>query len=152
MRLDSRARDHVSTTSAGISPAFHSASSAGDSLAAFMVRGAADAIIAMDSDSRLRALNPAAERLFGGTAAELLGRSLAELMPDEMGQRHRAAMEGYLATGTRQASWEATDAVVLRLDTGMHVPVTISFGDHEEDGERLFIAMLRNRSERDEFA
>src|SRR5687768_16043176 len=49
LRLDSRARDHVSTTSAGISPAFRPAASAGDSLAAFMVRGAADAIIAMDS-------------------------------------------------------------------------------------------------------
>ena len=92
--------------------------STGDSLAAFMVRGAADAIVAMDVDSRLRALNPAAERLFGGSAAELLGRSLTELMPDEMGQRHRTAMERYLATGTRLVNWEATDGVVLRLDTG----------------------------------
>ena len=29
----------------------------------------------------------------------------------------------------------------------MHVPVTISFADHEEDGERLFVAVLRDRSE-----
>jgi two-component system, cell cycle sensor histidine kinase and response regulator CckA len=134
-------------TSAGISPVFHPATSTVDSLAAFLVRGAADAIIAMDSDSRLRALNPAAERLFGGSATEVLGRSLTELMPDEMGQRHRTAIERYLATGTRQASWEATDGVVLRLDTGVHVPVTISFADHEEEGERLFVAVLRNRTE-----
>ncbi|HKP16419.1 MAG TPA: PAS domain S-box protein, partial [Gemmatimonadaceae bacterium] len=136
----------MSTTSAGISPAFHPATASGDSLAAFMVRGAADAIVAIDVDSRLRALNPAAERLFGGSAAALLGRSLTDLMPDEMGRRHRTAMEGYLA-GTRRVSWEAADGVVRRFDTGVLVPVTISFADHEEEGERLFVAVLRDRTE-----
>ncbi|MDF2776443.1 MAG: domain S-box protein, partial [Geminicoccaceae bacterium] len=137
----------MSTTSAGMPPVFHPPTPAGESLAGFLVRGAADAIVALDADSRLRALNPAAERLFGGTVAELLGRSLTELMPDEMGQRHRLAMERYLAAESRPESWESTDGVVLRLDTGVHVPVTISFADHEEDGERLFVAVLRNRTE-----
>ena len=135
----------MSTTSAGITPIFHASSP--DSLAAFLVRGAADAIVAMDVDSRLRALNPAAERLFGGSASDLLGRSLTELMPEETGQRHRTAMEQYLAAGTRRENWEPTDGVVRRLDTGVHVPVTISFADHEEEGERLFVAVLRDRTE-----
>jgi PAS domain S-box-containing protein len=121
--------------------------SAGDSLAAFVVRAAADAIVAMDLDSRIRALNPAAERLFGGSADELLGRSLTELMPDEMARRHRTAMERYLAAGTRRMNWEAADGVVQRLDTGVQVPVTISFADHEEHGHRLLVAVLRNRTE-----
>ncbi|PYP80979.1 MAG: hypothetical protein DMD35_02785 [Gemmatimonadetes bacterium] len=135
------------TTSAGSSSIDRSTASGSDALAGFLVRAAADAIVALDVDSRIRALNPAAERLFGGSAADLMGRSLAELMPDEMGQRHRTAMQSYLASGTRRVSWEATDGVVRRLDTGAHVPVSISFGDHEENGERLFVAVLRERTE-----
>jgi len=132
--------------SAGIPSTYPSASS-DDALASFLVRAAADAIVAFDVDGRLRALNPAAERLFGRTSAELMGRSLTELMPAELAHRHRAAIGNYLASGARGVSWEATDGVVRRLDTGLHVPVTISFADHEEDGERLFVAVLRNRTE-----
>jgi HTH-type transcriptional regulator, bacterioopsin transcriptional activator and related proteins len=137
----------VSTTSAESSAILRTTTSAGDSLAAFVVRAAADAIVAMDVDSRIRALNPAAECLFGGSADELLGRSLTELMPDEMALRHRTAMERYLATGTRRVNWEAADGIVQRFDTGAQVPVTISFADHEEHGQRLFVAVLRNRTE-----
>jgi PAS domain S-box-containing protein len=118
-----------------------------DVLASVLVRAAADAIVALDVDGRIRTLNPAAERLFGGTAAELLGRAITELMPAELAHRHRAAMGSYLASGARGVSWEATDGVVRRLDTGLHVPVSISFADHEEEGERLFVAVLRNRTE-----
>jgi PAS domain S-box-containing protein len=118
-----------------------------DSLAAFLVRAAADAIVALDVDGRIRTLNPAAERLFGAAAAELLGRPLTELMPAELAHRHRAAMGSFLASGARGESWEATDGVVRRLETGLHVPVSLSFADHEEDGERLFVAVLRNRTD-----
>ncbi|MFL5617294.1 MAG: PAS domain S-box protein [Gemmatimonadaceae bacterium] len=136
----------MSSTSAGI-PSSYPGAPRDDALASLLARGAADAIVAMDADGRLRALNPAAERLFGGTSAELLGRAITELMPAELAHRHRAAMGNYLASGARGASWEATDGIVRRLDTGLHIPVTISFADHEEDGERLFVAVLRNRTE-----
>jgi len=136
----------LSSTSAGI-PSSYPAAHADDALASFLVRAAADAIVAFDVDGRLRALNPAAERLFGGTSAELMGRSLTELMPAELAHRHRAAIGNYLASGARGVTWEATDGVVQRLDTGLQVPVTISFADQEEDGERLFVAVLRNRTE-----
>jgi two-component system, cell cycle sensor histidine kinase and response regulator CckA len=136
----------VSSTSAGI-PSTYPSALPDDALASFLVRAAADAIVAMDVEGRLRALNPAAERLFGGSSAELLGRSLTELMPAELAHRHRAAMGSYLASGARGVSWEATDGIVQRLDTGRNVPVSISFADHEEEGERLFVAVLRDRTE-----
>jgi two-component system, cell cycle sensor histidine kinase and response regulator CckA len=135
------------TTSAGTPTGLNAHAPSADALAAFLVRAAADAIVAMDTESRLRAVNPAAERLFGGTAAELLGRSLTDLMPATVADRHRAGMARYLATGRRSVNWEATDGIVQRLDTGMHVPVTISFADHEEHGVRMFVAVLRNRTE-----
>ncbi|HEU4721504.1 MAG TPA: PAS domain S-box protein [Gemmatimonadaceae bacterium] len=137
----------MSTTSAGTPTSPFASAPSGDALTSLLARAAADAIVAMDIESRIRALNPAAERLFGGTVAELLGRSLTDLMPAAMAQRHRTGMARYLATGKRSLNWEATDGIVQRLDTGMHTPVTISFADHEENGVRLFVAVLRNRTE-----
>jgi two-component system cell cycle sensor histidine kinase/response regulator CckA len=137
----------LSTTSAGSPTSPLTPAPSSDALASLLARAAADAIVAMDVDSRIRAVNPAAERLFGGTAAELLGRSLTDLMPAAIAPRHRTGMARYLATGTRSLNWEATDGIVQRLDTGMHIPVTISFADHEENGVRLFVAVLRNRTE-----
>jgi two-component system, cell cycle sensor histidine kinase and response regulator CckA len=112
-----------------------------------LVRAVADAIVAIDVQSVILAVNPAAERLFGATQEELLGRPLTDAMPPDLARRHEAGLARYLATGVRSFSWEATDAVIQRLDTGVHVPVTISFSDHEEDGARMFVAVLRNRTE-----
>jgi PAS domain S-box-containing protein len=119
----------------------------GDALASLLVRAAADAIVAIDVESRILALNPAAERLFGGTESELLGRPLTDLMPPELARMHEAGLARYIHTGVRRVSWEATDALVQRLDTGAHVPVTISFADHDEGGVRVFVAVLRDRTE-----
>jgi PAS domain S-box-containing protein len=41
---------------------------------------ALDCIVAMDASGRVLAWNPAAERTFGWTAAEALGREMAELI------------------------------------------------------------------------
>jgi PAS domain S-box-containing protein len=118
-----------------------------DALAPVLVRAVADAIVAIDATGVMLALNPAAERLCGAPEAELLGRPLTDIMPPDLARRHEMGMARYLSTGVRRLNWEAVDAVVQRLDTGEHVPVTVSFADHEEQGARIFVAVLRNRTE-----
>src|SRR4051812_33561736 len=131
------------------SPSRYDATSAltGDAIASLLAIAAADAIVAIDAESRIKALNPAAERLFGGTSADLLGRALTELMPPEFAPLHEAGLARYLTSGVRRLSWEAADAVIQRFDTRAHVPVTISFADHHVGELRLFVAVLRNRTE-----
>ncbi|MEO6527272.1 MAG: PAS domain S-box protein, partial [Gemmatimonadaceae bacterium] len=119
----------------------------GDAIASLLVRAAADAIVAIDVESRILAVNPAAERLLGGTEVELLGRPLTDLMPPELARMHEAGLARYIRTGVRRVSWAATDALIQRLDTGARTPVTISFADHEEGGVRMFVAVLRDRTE-----
>ena len=49
---------------------------------AALVQSSDDAIIAKDLDSRVISWNPAAERIFGFTAEEMIGQSLRRLIPD----------------------------------------------------------------------
>ncbi len=50
---------------------------------AALVQSSDDAIIAKDLDSRVISWNPAAERIFGFTAEEMIGQSLRRLIPDD---------------------------------------------------------------------
>ncbi|GAC1654595.1 MAG: hypothetical protein NVS4B3_18760 [Gemmatimonadaceae bacterium] len=68
-----------------------------------MLRGimasAGDAVFVKGLDRRYRAMNEAGARLAGSTAAEIIGRSDADLIPPDAAQRARAADERVLATG-----------------------------------------------------
>ena len=54
---------------------------------------AVEGIITIDDRGLIEAINPAAEKIFGYAAAELIGQNISVLMP----QPHRAAHDGYLA-------------------------------------------------------
>lgn len=69
------------------------------------VRAAGDAIIAAGSDGRIIFWNPAAERIFGFTADEALGRSLDLIIPERFRERHWAGYREVMRSGqTRYAS------------------------------------------------
>jgi PAS domain S-box-containing protein len=68
------------------------------------VEAALDCIIVMDSGGRIREFNPAAEACFGYRRAEVLGRSLADLIvPEHLRRAHQHGMERYLQGGEPHA-------------------------------------------------
>ena len=67
---------------------------------AAILDSALDAIIGMDHRGVVIEFNPAAERIFGYTRAEALGRELADLLiPRGLRNAHRGGLAHYLATG-----------------------------------------------------
>ncbi|GHH65214.1 hypothetical protein GCM10017673_08910 [Streptosporangium violaceochromogenes] len=63
-----------------------------DDIARAVVAAAPNAIVTLDRDQGVMAWNPAAERLFGWTAGELLGRR-APVVPAELTAEHNAVLE-----------------------------------------------------------
>ena len=54
-----------------------------------IMRSSNDAIISMDTDARITSWNPGAEQVFGYPAAEMIGRHVADLIPeDRRGTEH----------------------------------------------------------------
>jgi len=76
-----------------------------------------DAIIAADREGLIRAWNPGAERIFGHTAAEALGRSLDLIIPERLRQRHWDGYQHTMETGqSRYGDGDLLSVPALRKD------------------------------------
>ncbi len=64
-----------------------------------MMAGVAEGIMLTDADGTIRAWNPAAARLFGYTAEEVIGRNISMLVPEELREANIAATQRYVQTG-----------------------------------------------------
>ena len=126
-----------------------SASQAPDYAALYRVlaESTPDAIITIDERSVLQSVNPAGERLFGYSAADLVGSPLTRLMPERMRAPHAEGIARYLATGRRNIPWSALRLPILTRD-GREVPAEISFGEFVADGRRMFSGIVRDVSDR----
>jgi len=108
---------------------------------------AADGVVTIDIQSRILFTNPALERIFGYTRAELLGHPLTVLMPEELRDRHAAALARYVETGHRTLAWDGVE-LVGRHKSGRHVPIEVSFAEGSAGGERFFTGIVRDLSSR----
>ena len=108
---------------------------------------AADAIITIDDHSRILYVNRAAERIFGHTAADVLGQSLTMLMPDYLRRAHESGLSKYVETGRRHISWEGVELPGLHRD-GHEFSLEVSFAEFVEDGRRFFTGIARDITER----
>ena len=108
---------------------------------------ASDAIITIDKNSRIVFVNEAVEKVFGYTPEEVIGQPLTMLMPERMRHGHMEGFGRFLDTGRRNISWVGVALSGLHKD-GHELPLEVSFGQFERDGERFFTGIARDVSER----
>ena len=108
---------------------------------------APDAIIVIDDHGIMESFSPAAERLFGMTAAEALGKNVSILMPSPYRERHDGYIEHYLATGHRNIIGIGRIVVGQRKD-GSTFPMELAVGEATVNGRRLFTGFIRDLTER----
>lgn len=108
-----------------------------------------DALLTIDTDSRIQYVNPAIKDVLGYTPEELVDESLTVLMSAELADRHLNAVEQYLATGTRTLDWERIELPGKHKD-GHEVPLEVTFSEFTKNGDRYFSGILRDISDRKE--
>ncbi|MFO0959787.1 MAG: PAS domain S-box protein [Isosphaeraceae bacterium] len=113
-----------------------------------LTQGCLDAVIATDEQGRITSFNPAAEKAFGYPASEAMGRPLTLLIPDAI------QLPGPAADG------ESDEPIPAHLVVGRTVqrqgcrrdgevfPIEVALGRVDAEGERAYIASIRDQTER----
>jgi PAS domain S-box-containing protein len=105
---------------------------------------ALDAIVVIDHEGRIVEFNPTAERMFGHTAAAVLGRTMGEvIVPVAMREHHRQGMARYLATGEARILGRRIELTALRAD-GTEFPVEVSIQRIAGVHPPLFTGFIRD--------
>jgi two-component system sensor kinase FixL len=112
-----------------------------------VINSAVDAIIVIDAHGRIESFNAGAERLFGHSEADVLGRNVDMLMPSPYREEHDRYLARYLATGHAKIIGSGREMSGLRKD-GSTFPVHLSVGEIVIEGERKFAGILHDLSTR----
>ena len=103
-----------------------------------------DCIVTMDANGIVIEFNAAAERTFGYTKAEAIGRPLADLIiPPRFRERHRAGLAHYLATGEGPLIGKLIEITAMRSD-GSELPVELAITAIRSGSAPIFTGVLRD--------
>lgn len=108
---------------------------------------AIDGVVLINGRGIVQSFSPAAERLLGWRAGEVVGRNVSMLMPEP----HRTAHDGYLlrhlTTGHTAVIGSGRDVQGQRKD-GSLVSMRLAVGRVHQAGEPLFVGFLTDLTER----
>jgi two-component system sensor kinase FixL len=106
-----------------------------------------DAMVVITDEGTVQSFSPAAERLFGWTAEEMVGHNVKILMPEPDRQQHDGYLDRYLATGERRIIGSGRVVVGVRKD-GSTFPIELAVGEMISGDRRFFTGFIRDLSER----
>ena len=119
-------------------------------LGAAVLGTVSDAIVYADREGVIRYWNPGAERLFGFTAAEIVGRSVDLIIPEAQRARHWAGFRKVMDTGeSRYGQGDILAVPGLRKD-GTRVSLEFTIVPIHAQGGRMegMIAIMRDVTRR----
>jgi len=113
-----------------------------------IVESAMDALITVDEQHRIMLFNPAAERMFGVSAAEAIGAPLETFIPERFRAGHSEHIRRFKTAGVTNRRMGALGAVSGLRANGEEFPVEASISQVEVGGMRLGTVILRDITER----
>ena len=112
-----------------------------------LIATAVDGIMVIDEKGSVRIYNQACERLFGYTAAEVIGHSIKMLMPAPYREEHDSYLKHYVTTGEKHIIGIGREVQGRRKDGGVF-PMNLSVGEGVIRGERIFLGIITDISDR----
>ena len=112
-----------------------------------LVENANDAIISTDNTGRIISFNKKAERMFGYTRDEILGKSVILLSPERARERQKKMFEEFSKTNTLYIVGKTMEGEGLRKD-GHEFPMEGSTFIIEVGGESILTVLIRDISDR----
>ncbi|MBI3529217.1 MAG: response regulator [Betaproteobacteria bacterium] len=109
-----------------------------------LAEAASDAILSADQEGMIVYANPAAERLFDYTRAELLGQPLTGLMPERFRAAHAEGFRRYLSGAAARIVGKGVVELTGRRKDGGEFPIELSLGEWREETQHQFTAIIRD--------
>lgn len=108
-----------------------------------IVETAVDGIITIDERGIVETINPAAERIFGFPADEVVGRNVSMLMPEPYRSEHDDYLERYRRTGERRIIGIGREVRGRRKD-GTQFPLDLAVSATNLGTRRIFTGLVRD--------
>lgn len=112
-----------------------------------IVETAAEGIIVISEQGIIDRFNPAAERIFGHTEAEVMGKNVSMLMPSPNREEHDSYLARYLKTGEKKVIGSGREVVGMR-NGGATFPMELAVSEVRLADRRMFTGIVRDITER----
>jgi len=121
-----------------------------EGIKASILESSLDSIVSMDHEGCIVEFNSASEAVFGWTRAEVLGKSLEDLIvPRRFRDAHRRGLSNYLSSGVGPMLGKRLELSALRAN-GSEFPIELAIAEITASPTPMFTAFIRDISERRE--
>jgi two-component system CheB/CheR fusion protein len=107
---------------------------------------APEAIVTINEHGIIGSFSPAAEVIFGYSAAEIIGQNVSVLMPEPDRGRHDGYIARYLKTRKKRIIGKGREMDGLRKNNTI-VPIRLLVSELDLDGEQHFLGLLQDLTE-----
>lgn len=114
-----------------------------------LFENATEGIILTGRQGNIVLVNPAAEKIFGYSASELIGQPIEVLIPDQFKPHHHTLREGFYQNPSNRVMGHLRDLYGKKKD-GSNIPVEVSLSHYKKEDELFVIAFIVDITRRKE--
>ena len=114
-----------------------------------LVAALGDAVVAADASGAIVLWNPAAERMFGHTEIEAIGKSLDLIIPQRQQQRHWDGYHKTMATGVTRYGHDVLRVPAVHKDGhSLSIAFTVALLHSQDEKVTSIVAVIRDETSR----
>ena len=112
-----------------------------------ILEASTNGIITITDKGMVDTFNPAAQKIFGYSTEEILGKNIRVIIPGEHGENHDTYLKNYLSTGKKKVMGQRLEVEGKRKN-GDIFPIEIGISEVRLENTKMFTAIVNDISER----
>ena len=115
-----------------------------------VITNMSEAVITITPKGIIEDFNPAAEKIFGYSAKEMIGRNIKILMQEDHHDHHDQYLADYMRTGKQNILMRERE-LVARHKNGRPIEITLNVSEIRNEDHHLFCGVIRDISARKQY-
>ena len=106
-----------------------------EQFAAGLIETAQDAIVSIDEEGIVKIWNLSAEKIFGYSQNEIMGKSITAIIPEKYKKRHDEGLKRFLETGQPKIIGKSIE-ITGKTKDGNEIPIELSLSFQKTENNR----------------